>query len=82
VIEVAICRSPSSLFLGCGLNGTDCGIKSLYVKGLESVRVGGIKNRVVVRQRGNVVLVKVGDLKNHRVSSTVIASSVNGSFCV
>jgi hypothetical protein len=47
---VAICRSPSSLFFGCGMNGTDCGIKSLCVKGLESVAVGGIKNRVVVSQ--------------------------------
>jgi len=26
------------------MNGTDCGIKSVCVKGLESVGVGGIKN--------------------------------------
>lgn len=67
---MAICRSPSILFFGCGMNGTECSIKSLCVEGLESVGVGGIKNRVVVSQRGNMVLVKVGDLKNYGVSST------------
>lgn len=77
---MAICRSPSSLFFGYGMNGTDCGIKSLCVKGLESVVVGGIKNRVVVSQRGNMVLVTVGDVKNYGVSSTVTASSVSGPF--
>lgn len=31
-------------------------------------------------QRGNMVLVKVGDLKNSGVSSTVTASSMGGPF--
>lgn len=64
------------------MNGTDCGINSLCVIGLESVGVGGIKNRVVVSQKGNMILVKVGDLKNYRLSSTVTASYVSGQFWV
>ena len=41
----------------------------------------GIKNRVVVSQRGNMGLVKVGDLKkNCRVSSTGTAPSASGPF--
>jgi len=60
------------------MNVTDCGIKFLCVKGLESVGVWGIKNRLVVSQRGNMVLVKVGGLKNYGICSTVTASSVGG----